>query len=123
MLKRADRVLGAPHMRELVDRPVLASNAEGLELDHVAVLVAKEPKKPGDVLGQSFVRRAVQTLAEVTRSGRRVGRIVGVMVGARGVRVRAKPGHLRVGDKRSARWLNAAVHTLTRAKAAARVPA
>ena len=35
------------------------------------------------------------------------------MVGARGVHVQAKPGHLRVGDTRSARWLNAAVHTLT----------
>lgn len=53
--------------------------------------------------GQSFIRRAVQALAEVTRSGRREGRIVGVMVGARGVHVQAKPGHLRVRDTRPAR--------------------
>ncbi len=94
-------------------RPVLAGNAEGLELDHIAVLVAEEPEEAGDVLGQSFIRRAVQAHTEVTRSGRRVGRTGGVMVGARGVHVQAKPGHLRVGDTRSARWLNAAVHTLT----------
>jgi hypothetical protein len=35
------------------------------------------------------------------------------MVGARGVHVQAKPGGLPEGDTRSARWLNAAVHTLT----------
>lgn len=54
--------------------------------------------------GQPFIRRAVQALAEVTRSGRRVGRIVGVMVGARGVHVQAKPGSRKGGDTRSARW-------------------
>jgi hypothetical protein len=48
--------------------------------------------------GQPFIRRAVQALTEVTRSGRRVGRIVGVMVGARGVHVQAKRGCLPVGD-------------------------
>jgi hypothetical protein len=35
------------------------------------------------------------------------------MVSARGVHVQAKPGGLPEGNKRSARWLNAAVHTLT----------
>ena len=42
--------------------------------------------------GQSFVRRAVQALAEVARSGRRAGRIVGVLVGARRVHVQERPG-------------------------------
>lgn len=98
MLERGDRVLDARYMRELVDRPVLAGNAEGLELDHVTVLVADEPEEAGDVLGQPFIRGAVQALAEVTRPGRRVGRIVGVMVGARGVHVRAKPAQLRIWD-------------------------
>lgn len=32
------------------------------------------------------------------------------MVGARGVHVQAKPGHLRVGDTRSARPLNGCIH-------------
>ncbi|MBX7083417.1 MAG: ATP-binding protein [Nannocystaceae bacterium] len=36
----------------------------------------------------------VQALTEVTRSGRRVGRIVELMVGARGVHVQAKSGHV-----------------------------
>jgi hypothetical protein len=35
------------------------------------------------------------------------------MVGARGVHVQAKPGGPWGGDTRSARWLNAAVHTRT----------
>jgi len=35
------------------------------------------------------------------------------MVGARGVHVQAKRGGREGGDTRSARWLNAAVHTLT----------
>lgn len=49
--------------------------------------------------GQSFIRRAVQALAEVTRSRRRVGRIVGRTVRTRRLRCRQSVGRCGAGTR------------------------
>jgi hypothetical protein len=53
VLERVDRLLHDLRVGEVIGRRVLVRHAEGLQLDHVTVLVAEESQEAGDVLGQS----------------------------------------------------------------------